>query len=336
LRPIPLGNLVVSTDPTGGTAAWTAAPGNVSFNSVSCPSASLCVGGEGGHIQTSATPATASSWVDKTVAGSDSLSGLACPAASLCVAGDTSGNLLVSSHPTGGAWKQTAFQHAIGSSQGNQNAGIYGLQCVTRTLCLVLVTGGQPPASPGQGGGVLYAVNPMRIPRSLHRLAIRIPHNRDSLPPMDAINCPTRSRCVVFTELGSLLASSTPAKAATWKPVKRSPLWGASCASAATCIAAGAPGRVFSVTTHRGHVSRGAVEDIDGSANLTGIACAAGPFCAVLDDTGEVLTSTHPTTVAGTWQRSSTGDPELDQIACPTARECLAVDTNGNLVAGTR
>jgi hypothetical protein len=44
----------------------------------------------------------------------------------------------------------------------------------------------------------------------------------------------------------------------------------------------------------------------------------------------------HPTAAAGTWQRSSAGDPDLDQIACPTARLCLAVDTNGDLVGGTR
>jgi len=110
-----VGDVVRSTDPTGGSSAWTAvkvdnepeAPytePNALYD-VSCPqpAGSLCVAvGEGG-IFTSADPTGgAGTWAS---VGEIGIGGhaVSCPSASLCVAGAGTGEIVASTDPTGGA-----------------------------------------------------------------------------------------------------------------------------------------------------------------------------------------------------------------------------------------
>ncbi|MHB1930279.1 MAG: hypothetical protein ACYCUG_12815, partial [Acidimicrobiales bacterium] len=69
------GNVVTSTNPTGGVSAWTAAnvdPGNT-LSGVSCPSASLCVAVDGsGNVVSSTNPTGgASAWTAANVDGTN-------------------------------------------------------------------------------------------------------------------------------------------------------------------------------------------------------------------------------------------------------------------------
>jgi hypothetical protein len=72
------GEVLTSTNPTGGTNAWTSAVADPPF------------GEHYGKTQ-------------------PSLTAVSCPSANLCVAGDDAGNVLFSTEPSGGtsAWKRT-------------------------------------------------------------------------------------------------------------------------------------------------------------------------------------------------------------------------------------
>src|SRR5450759_3512373 len=111
------GNVVTSSNPTGGAAAWTVTnvDGTNILTGVSCPSSGLCVAVDlGGNVVTSSNPTGgAAAWtvthVDAsnsfncTVPGYCSLYGVSCPSSGLCVAVDSGGNVVTSSNPTGGA-----------------------------------------------------------------------------------------------------------------------------------------------------------------------------------------------------------------------------------------
>ena len=69
------GNVVTSTDPTGGAAKWTAAnvDGSNSLRDVSCPSTSLCVAVDNvGNVVTATDPTGGSAaWTAASVDGSE-------------------------------------------------------------------------------------------------------------------------------------------------------------------------------------------------------------------------------------------------------------------------
>jgi hypothetical protein len=92
------GNVVTSSNPTGGAAAWTLT--NLvggHLRGVSCPSSSLCVAvGDSGNVATSDNPiGGAAAWTVTHVDGSNSLNGVSCPSSGLCVAVDRSGNVVI-------------------------------------------------------------------------------------------------------------------------------------------------------------------------------------------------------------------------------------------------
>jgi hypothetical protein len=92
------GNVVTSTDPTGGAGTWTAVNIEATFlTHVTCPSTSLCVATDWvGNIWTSTDPTGgASAWTSAVVADSEhpeDLTGISCPTTSLCVAIDGNGD----------------------------------------------------------------------------------------------------------------------------------------------------------------------------------------------------------------------------------------------------
>ena len=111
------GDTVVSTDPSGGTGAWTVTQvdSGTGFTDVSCPSASLCVATDGRANVVATTNPTggAGAWSVAQVDPepfSPTLNAISCPSPSLCVASasdDSGGDLVVSTNPTGGrrAWR---------------------------------------------------------------------------------------------------------------------------------------------------------------------------------------------------------------------------------------
>jgi hypothetical protein len=104
------GNILTSTDPTGGKGAWRKAKlEDGSLQAVSCPSVSMCVAGDdAGNILTSIDPTGGKRAWTKAPADhggfpAPALGAVSCPSVSLCVAGDSNGDILTSTDPTGGA-----------------------------------------------------------------------------------------------------------------------------------------------------------------------------------------------------------------------------------------
>src|SRR5437763_289953 len=110
------GNVLTSTNPTGGESAWAIAPidgqltaprslGEV-LTAVSCPSTTLCVAVDNiGNVITSTNPgAGAPAWSAAAVDAPHALLGVSCaPSTTLCVAVDGSGDVVAPNNPTGGA-----------------------------------------------------------------------------------------------------------------------------------------------------------------------------------------------------------------------------------------
>jgi hypothetical protein len=74
------------------------------MQSVSCPSATLCVAVDAdGNVLTSTNPTGgAATWQRWLVDPGNWLASVSCPTTALCVAGDSEGNLVISTNPTGG------------------------------------------------------------------------------------------------------------------------------------------------------------------------------------------------------------------------------------------
>jgi hypothetical protein len=108
------GDVLTSTNPAGGPAAWTtsAVAGGTDLSAVSCPSTSLCLAVGGSTMLVSRGPAAgAQSWVQSTLPlpAQNSLGRISCAGVWLCIAPDYGGDVLSSDDPAGGGptWKVT-------------------------------------------------------------------------------------------------------------------------------------------------------------------------------------------------------------------------------------
>ncbi|HEY5430885.1 MAG TPA: hypothetical protein VIK04_17350, partial [Solirubrobacteraceae bacterium] len=103
------GDLVTSTNPTGGAGVWVtsdidgagAAGGFNSLSGMSCPSSSFCAAvDENGDVLWTTDPThPASRWSSVTALDSNPFTAISCPSASLCVAVDDAGNAYTSTNP---------------------------------------------------------------------------------------------------------------------------------------------------------------------------------------------------------------------------------------------
>jgi hypothetical protein len=137
------GNIVTTTDPTGGASKWKSLDaGNAlmgqagdEFVSVSCPSPALCLVADiNGNVLVSTNPTgPASAWkvgdVDAASA-SPEVTALSCPSVHFCVAGDDDGHILTTTGPTGGAaaWKM--------ATPAGSSSSISSVSCPTSSFCV--------------------------------------------------------------------------------------------------------------------------------------------------------------------------------------------------------
>src|SRR5260370_1270280 len=197
------GNVVTSSDPTGGAAAWTVThvKGSGGLSSVSCPSSGLCVAGDYlGNVVTSTSPTGgAVTWLVTHVDGSNcavtetgalcALNSMSCANSTLCVAVDQIGNVVTSTNPTAGpaAWKVTQ----VGAHSG--------VSCPSTTLCVAVGDDGFTSSNPN-GRAAAWKVTQVVGANSF-----------------GGVSCPSVSLCVAVDELGNVVTSSNPAGgAAAW------------------------------------------------------------------------------------------------------------------------
>jgi hypothetical protein len=183
------GNVVTSTDPTGGTGAWakTAIDSNHVLDDVFCSSAPECfVSGRDGTVFTSTDP-TGGPGAWKVSSGTPRFTSGTCPT-TLCVAVDGQ-HVFATTDPTAGSWTQTSVP------------GLNSVACPTASLCLAVGTAGALAMStdPASGGWTSTSID----------------HGRQ----LSSISCPSVSLCVAVDATGHIVSSTDPTGGAlTWTP----------------------------------------------------------------------------------------------------------------------
>ncbi len=272
------GDVIASTDPTGGSSAWTTAkisdepePPYTEPNAlddVSCthPPASLCVAGGVSGIFTSSDPAgEAGAWT-KVGVGND-VRAVSCASTSLCVASfGNEGEIATSSDPAGGtgAWK---------ISQVDAGNPIVALSCPTESLCVGL----------DDAENILTSSNPTGGPDDW-----TIAHLGTGA--FSSLSCTSTSFCVAVGG-SSLIDSTNPTGGASaWKAQrevfpKENFYARVACASAELCVVAGPNSNVAESTNPTGGPGAWVdADDLDGTNSIRGAACVSESLCFLTDE----------------------------------------------------
>ncbi|MGH2974888.1 MAG: WD40/YVTN/BNR-like repeat-containing protein [Solirubrobacterales bacterium] len=310
-----LDTIVSTTNPTGGASAWHQAkpageantdchehwsppcvgPQDRRIRGVSCPSAQLCVAVTGeGYVYSSTNPTgSGDDWrvADIDGDGRDThLLSVSCPTASLCVAvsGEryTSGKVLTSTNPTGGASAWTV-------TQLDESLDLRGVSCGTPTFCVAVA----------QQGRVLVSANPTGGASAWTELGA--PGGPGDL---QGISCASAALCVAGNAGGNLLSSTAPTVASSWRETSSGAsvqVTSVSCLPSRQCVAVNNNGDVITSTdptVGSGSWSRTKLipyvqpaTELDEPLNgLFGVSCPLSSFCALVAADGQIFTNTDP------------------------------------------
>jgi hypothetical protein len=164
------GTLLTSANPGGGSKAWKSGTFDATAahdppQGISCPSASLCVIGDGPgqHLLVSHHPGASAGW--HTDAVGFATDWVSCPLTDLCVANQGDAFPLVSNAPLLGAssWRWSDLDHA---------GTLTGVSCPTRTECVAVdnsgdVVTGSALVAPRRTGGIPRIAGAPRVGATL-------------------------------------------------------------------------------------------------------------------------------------------------------------------------
>lgn len=299
------GKVLVSTDPTGGPAAWKIASTSVGDNrlhGVSCPSPSVCVAVGPSIALTSTDPTGGPGAWNSTSFGAASAPGTAvsCPSATLCVAGGSAGQISVSHDPTAGPGAWTVSQAPVGTDfycdkyapGSNCDADIEAISCPSVSLCVATDSVGEV-ISGDPNVGAWSVTSSVTAPGTFELYAT------DGL---DSLSCPSLSLCVTAQWDGALFVSQDPTgPASSW----HSP-----------------PGQT----------------GFGGPAGLPAVSCGSSSLCVEVDGGGAAV-STEPAVSTSAWHPVNSSPPfptpyELEALSCASDQLCLVGGSNSQLVIG--
>jgi hypothetical protein len=316
------GNILTSTNPTGGPSPWNSAAVSP-IGGVSCPSVSLCVAVSGNHVLTATDPTGgASAWTKTKIdtGTTNELNAVSCPSVSLCVAVDENGNIVTSTDPTGGAsaWTKTK----IDTATSNQ---LKAVSCPSVSLCIAVDLAGNALTSTDPTGGTsTWTKTKIDPPGTYNELT--------------AVSCPSVSLCVAVTVNGNIVTSTDPtggASAWTRTPVDGGVILRAvSCPSVSLCVAVDVKGNIVTSTDPTGGASAWTSTPLDGGVVLSAVSCPSVSLC-VAGSSSDILTSTDPTGGANAWSSATVGFP-CPRPSTPCISERLLVrDDQGTEVVDT-
>ena len=176
--------------PTGSFAGKY--PLHTLMGSISCPSTNLCVVlGSWGYIYVSSDPTGGGSTVfaeridsNETIVNgtwSDDLTGIFCASPDLCAVAENSGNVIVSTNPTGGAgaWTITPISNGV----------LETIVCPTNSECIAIGTQAAYVSTNPTGGPSAWSGEPIADPNQNH----------------SSIACVSQNQCIAVG--GDLLVS---------------------------------------------------------------------------------------------------------------------------------
>jgi List-Bact-rpt repeat protein len=321
------GNLVTSTDPTGGANAWTLTPmGPDAFASVSCPSATLCVGAglesaaagsvAAAEVLASTNPTGgASAWTAAEVDPGQDVQAVSCISTTLCYAFDTAGNLLTSGDPQDGpsAWT------LVGGVDAAALGGMRAISCALDAVCVAIDGDGDVVATTDPTGDAG---------------AWTVTRVDGSGTTIESVSCQSEPLCVAGDDAGDALWSTGAGGGATaWQLANidgSNAISGLSCPSSTQCVAVDDAGNAVTSVNPTGGAGAWAVSAIDGTDSLTGVSCPSTSLCVAVDNAGNILSSTDP--VGGDWQSAQVDSGNaLESVSCASSTLCVAVDDAGNV-----
>jgi hypothetical protein len=279
------GNVVTSTDPTGGTAAWTVAHASAvtnAFRGMSCASASLCVGVDSaGNVVTSTNPTGgAGAWSTADVAGVGSFNAVSCPSASLCVAVDSAGNVVTSTNPTGGAGAWTV------THVGELGTSFFGVSCPSASLCVAV----------GSAGNVVTSTNPTGGAGAWSTADVAGAGN------FQAVSCPSASLCVATAGHDVATSTNPTGGAGAWSVAHVGGpgdeifvgLLSVSCPSTSLCVAVDYENDVVTSTNPTGGAAAWSIAQVEKAGVFNAVSCASTSLCVIVDLIGDVVVGTPP------------------------------------------
>ena len=210
-------NVITSSNPTGGAAAWTVTNvdgftgGDTPFMSVvTCTGEVLCVAidGNSDSLVTSTKPTGgAAAWKVTKLPAATNLRDLSCPSPSMCVGVGGDATVLTSRNPTGGATAWTAVRVAglpvCGPrGEGSTPCGLTGVSCPTETFCAAVDT----------VGNLITSRNPFDGAASW-----KVSRLGKLLSGVEGVTCGAPELCVLLG-YNDIATSSTPTAGVTgWK-----------------------------------------------------------------------------------------------------------------------
>jgi len=291
----------VSTDPTGGPAAWETAPvfpGDDAFvDALSCTPAGACVAGDTAGNLIATADARSGTWTAlqqpagiadcNPESSCDPVTGVSC-LPGLCVAVSADGQVLTSKDPTAtaDAWTVRHVPHA----------SFEGVSCPTTALCVAL--GGNR-----SGMGIFTATNPQGGAGAWR--FTRVPWSGVAY----GVACPTTGFCAAATNFGGRILTSTDpaARASSWK------------------------------ATVLGSIDTGGLGQI--GADRGAFSCAGPSLCVLVNGFGNAVVATHPTEGVRAWAsvtvvRNPANEitNQLDGVSCPAPDLCVATDLDAEEV----
>ena len=265
-----VGDLVASTNPTGGAGAWNvttqASLGSSSIGDISCPTEELCVVTDGqGQAFTSTTPASGG-WTLTELATcgpgcGDNLTGVSCASEQLCVV--VGNRNFVSTDPTGGAvqWDELG------------GLDMQSISCPSDELCVGV----------NHAGTVTWSDNPSFGPETWSSAAVL----SNSL---DSISCPDQFFCLgASSSTGDVIWSTDPTGGAgAWHVVPAvdpAGIYRVSCPTDNLCVAGtdSNQGNVIVSTDPTGPASAWTTQHINGTNEMYPMSCPTVNLCVTGD-----------------------------------------------------
>ncbi|HEY2640979.1 MAG TPA: hypothetical protein VGI66_13990 [Streptosporangiaceae bacterium] len=307
------GNVVSSSHPAGGSAAWSAATPvatNFYFRPLvlSCPTANFCAARFERTIYTSTSPGSSRPVWRKSFTAPQDLNTLDCPSTKLCVA-VSAGKLVSSGDPAArrATWHVVSLGHRIGYPS-----------CPSASFCAAV-----------SGGDVVTSTHPTG---ASHAWKIT---NIDGAARLSNLTCSSARFCLALDDLDRVAYSTDPASGSARWHFTAAPstanLIDVTCASPVLCLArVQQNGGVIATTTHPTDGSVTWQQHTVNGAFIDGLSCAGPSFCAAATYHGLVAISTDPAASPPHWTSANVdGFTQVNDVACASAKLCLAADAAG-------
>jgi hypothetical protein len=358
-----VGDVLVSTDPTGGTAAWTSVRVAEGFTAVACPSTELCVA-VGKDVIATATDPTGGAGAWSVVHTGREMVTLSCASASLCVATDEYGAVWTSTDPAGGAgaWSETPVErHELAGiacpstklcvavdREGSfvtstdptggaaawtttlmaGNRSIRNVSCATEYLCVATDGYGEAVTSTDPTGGAgAWSATPVIGAQKKNAL-------------LERVSCTSWGLCVAMAGNEVLTSTDPTGGSGAWSSASLETasdkgghvaIDGASCPAADLCVLVDGGSQIITSAEPTGGADAWTITPVEvGQNSLSGVSCASIELCVWVDEGGNVVTSTDPTGGSAAWSEAHVIGHKLDAVSCPTVGFCVAVDEAGD------